>query len=97
MVGQVVVVLDWLEGDGFAEETEVLDGDGGWEQGLQGWMDRIQLRFPSGFIAEGEGGSVIDYLQPYSVQSEGSARARCGEILFPQYTYSPVESHPAGR
>lgn len=36
MVGQVVVVLDGLEGGGFAEESEVVDGDGGGEEGFYG-------------------------------------------------------------
>ena len=36
MVGEVVVVFDWLEGGGFTEETEVVDGDGVWEEGLEG-------------------------------------------------------------
>lgn len=35
MVGEVVVVLHRLQGDGLAEEAEVVDGDGVWEEGLQ--------------------------------------------------------------
>lgn len=35
MVGEVVVVFDGLEGGGLAEETEVVDGDGDGEEGLQ--------------------------------------------------------------
>jgi hypothetical protein len=34
VVGQVIVVFNGLEGRGFAEETEVVDGDGGGEEGL---------------------------------------------------------------
>lgn len=36
VVGQVVVVLDGAEGGGLAEETEVVDGDGLGEDGLDG-------------------------------------------------------------
>lgn len=32
--GEVVVVFDGLEADGFAEEAEVVDGDGGGEKGV---------------------------------------------------------------
>lgn len=38
MVGEVVVVFDWFEGCGFAVEAEVVDWDGGWEEGLEGWI-----------------------------------------------------------
>jgi hypothetical protein len=34
VVGQVVVVFNGLEGRGFAEESEVVDGDRGGEGGL---------------------------------------------------------------
>ena len=36
MVGKVVVVLDWLEGCFLAEQTEVVDWDGGGEERGQG-------------------------------------------------------------
>lgn len=36
MVREVVVVFDWLEGGGLAEEAEVVDGDRFWEEGLDG-------------------------------------------------------------
>lgn len=36
MIGEVVVVFDRREGGGFAEEAEVVDGDGVWEDGLEG-------------------------------------------------------------
>lgn len=37
MVGQVVVVFDGGEGCGFAEETEVVDWDGGGEESFYCW------------------------------------------------------------
>jgi len=37
VVGKVVVVFDGGEGRGFAEKTEVVDGDGLGEEGLHGW------------------------------------------------------------
>lgn len=33
MEGKVVVVFYWLEADGFAEEAEMVDWDGGGEEG----------------------------------------------------------------
>jgi hypothetical protein len=36
VVGEVVVVFDGGEGCGFAEEAEVVDGDGVREDGLEG-------------------------------------------------------------
>lgn len=36
MVRQVVVVFDGLEGRFLAVEAEVVDWDGGWEQGTEG-------------------------------------------------------------
>lgn len=39
VVRKVVVVFDWLEGRGLAEETEVVNGDRGWEEGLEGWVE----------------------------------------------------------
>lgn len=38
MLGQVVVVLDGLEGDGFAVEAKVVDRDGVGEEGLDRWF-----------------------------------------------------------
>ena len=38
VVGKVIVVLDRLEGGWFAEETEVVDGDGVGEECLKGWL-----------------------------------------------------------
>lgn len=38
MVGEVVVVFDWLEGRGFAVEAEVVDWDGFGEERLEGYM-----------------------------------------------------------
>lgn len=35
-VRQLVVVFDGGEGGGLAEEAEVVDWDGGWEEGLEG-------------------------------------------------------------
>lgn len=37
MVGEVVVVFYGREGRGVAEEAEVVDGDGVWEDELEGW------------------------------------------------------------
>lgn len=34
MVGEIVVVFDGLEGRGFAVEAQVVDWDGGGEEGL---------------------------------------------------------------
>lgn len=36
MVGKIVVVFDRLEGGWFAEEAEVVDGDGFGQDGLEG-------------------------------------------------------------
>lgn len=41
MVGEVVVVFDWLEGCGLAEEAEVVGGDGGGEEGLDCWRWKL--------------------------------------------------------
>lgn len=49
MVGQVVVVFDGLEGGGFAVEAEVVDGDGGREEGLEGFFGVC------GFVSFGAG------------------------------------------
>ena len=38
MVGEVIVVFDRLEGGRFAEETEVVDGDGVGEECFKGWL-----------------------------------------------------------
>ena len=43
MVGQVVVVFYWLEGDGVAEETEVVDWDGIGEEGFESWGGLIRV------------------------------------------------------
>ena len=32
MVGEIVVVFNWLEGGAFTEETEVVDWDWVWEE-----------------------------------------------------------------
>ena len=37
MIGEVVVIFDWLEGGRFAEEAEVVDWDGFGEEGFNGW------------------------------------------------------------
>jgi hypothetical protein len=37
VVGEIVVVFDWFKGRGLAEETEVVDWDGGGEEGLYCW------------------------------------------------------------
>lgn len=42
-VGEVVVVFDGLEGGAFAEQTEVVDGDGFGEEGLDGLVDVSDL------------------------------------------------------
>ena len=40
MIGEIVVVFDWFKGRGLAEETEVVDWNGGGEEGLYccGWL-----------------------------------------------------------
>ena len=38
MIGEIVVVFDWLKGGGFAEEAEVVNWDGVGEQGFNGWV-----------------------------------------------------------
>ena len=43
MEGEVVVVFDWLEGGGFAVEAEVVDGDGGGEEGFEGYCQSAHL------------------------------------------------------
>lgn len=43
MVGEVVVVLDGLEGGGFAEEAEVVDGGWGGEESLERWWGWLVL------------------------------------------------------
>ena len=37
VVGEVVVIFDWLEGCWFSKETEMVDGDWVREQGLEGF------------------------------------------------------------
>lgn len=37
MVGKIVVIFDGLEGGGFAEESEVVDGGGEGEERLEGF------------------------------------------------------------
>lgn len=46
MEGEVVVVFDWLEGGGFAVEAEVVDRDGGGEEGFERyWVVSVKLSF----------------------------------------------------
>ena len=52
MVGEVVVVFYGFESRGLAEEAEVMDWDGGGEEGLYGWSNADLLEF---FLAESEG------------------------------------------
>lgn len=40
MLGEVVVVLDGLEGGGLAVQAEVVDGNGGGEEGLDRCLER---------------------------------------------------------
>lgn len=40
MVREVVVVFDGGEGGGFAVESEVVDGNGGGEEALDGWENK---------------------------------------------------------
>jgi hypothetical protein len=43
MVGEVVVVFYRLEGRGLAEETEMVDWVGGWEEGLYRYEKVIEI------------------------------------------------------
>lgn len=54
VLGQVVVVLDGLEGRGLAVQAQVVDRDGAWEEGLHG-VDHAQARAQDGHYGEGLG------------------------------------------
>lgn len=65
MVGQIVVVFDRLQGGGFAEETEVVDGDGGRKKGLESWEGSINKE-----VRNGEGRRAT-YRRPCRARSGG--------------------------
>lgn len=54
MLGQVVVVLDGLEGRGLAVQAQVVDRDGAREEGLHG-VDHAQPGAQDGHYGEGLG------------------------------------------
>lgn len=85
MVGEVVVVFDGLQGGAFAEEAEVVDWDGGGEEGVDCfamlvsiWTCKYEGRVPSvmpnpdlriGTMARLAGISRVSYSMPRGVLS----------------------------
>lgn len=80
VVGQVVVILDGREGGGFAEETEVVNGDGDWEEGREccGRGHLVRRGSPSGGQDRKEGMSQW-YHRACRDRSGGWGQGRCGE------------------
>ena len=77
MVGEVVVVFDGLEGRGFAEEPEVVDWDGLWEEGCQSLDGCVseELSDDSAFRSP----RIRTYRLACQVPSEGWERERDAE------------------
>lgn len=77
MVGQVVVVFDGFKGGGFTEEAEVMNWNGGGEEGLEGCTLVLSWE-----VKREGGGEGRVYRRPFLDRNAGWERGRWSRVRF---------------